>query len=72
MLIKKKSVRKTTLLCGQRQSKSEFYLFIFKNKAVVLRVQLATYITLSQQNLDSKLLKIYKTVMSFVGLVKKQ
>ena len=48
------------------------YLFIFKNEVAVLRVQLVTYITLSQQNLGSKLLKIYKKVMSFVGLNKNQ
>ena len=34
----------------------------------ILRVQLATDTTLSQQNLGGKLLKIYKKVMSFVGL----
>ena len=46
------------------------YLFIFKNEAVVLRVQLATNTTLSEQNLSDKLLKICKKVMSFVSLDK--
>ena len=75
----KKKIIEKTLFCCQWQSKLEsrakilfIYLFIFKNKVAVLRVQLITYITLSQQNLGSKLLKIYKKVMSFVGLNKNQ
>ena len=60
------------LLSICKVSEDFIYLFIFKNEVAVLRVQLVTYITLSQQNLSSKLLKIYKNVMSFVGLNKNQ
>ena len=51
----KKKIIEKTLFCYQWQSKLEsrakilfIYLFIFKNKVAVLRVQLITYITLSQ------------------------
>ena len=62
--MKNKSAGKTISFYGQWQNKPEsgerIYLFIFKNKATVLRVQLAIDITLSQQNLGVKLLKMYK------------
>ena len=55
---------------SQSTKRRFIYLFIFKNEAVVLRVQLATNTTLSEQNLSDKLLKICKKVMSFVSLDK--
>ena len=73
--MKKKTAGKTISFHGQWQSKPEFREMIYlfkKNEAAVLRVQLAIDITLSQQNLVDKLLKIYKIVMSFVGLDKNQ
>ena len=48
---------------NQSLERGFIYLFIFKNEATVLRVQLATYIILSQQNLGNMLLRIYKKVM---------
>ena len=55
---------------SQSTKRRFIYLFIFKNEAVVLRVQLATNTTFSEQNLSDKLLMICKKVMSFVSLDK--
>ena len=55
---------------SQSTKRRFIYLFIFKNEAVVLSVQLATNTTFSEQNLSDKLLMICKKVMSFVSLDK--
>ena len=55
---------------SQSTKRRFIYLFIFKNEVVVLRVQLATNTTFSEQNLSDKLLMICKKVMSFVSLDK--
>ena len=53
---------------SQSPERGFIYLFIFKNKVPILRVQLATDTTLSKQNLGGKLLKVGKKVISIVDL----
>ena len=73
---KKSAKKKKKFICvandkvSQSTKRRFIYLFIFKNEAVVLRVQLATNTTFSEQNLSDKLLMICKKVMSFVSLDK--
>ena len=67
---KKKFICVANAKVSQSTKRRFIYLFIFKNEAVVLRVQLATNTTFSEQNLSDKLLMICKKVMSFVSLDK--